>query len=264
MSSVCFDRRVSQVYQRNIRGLNKLHLVWTCGPSDLSLKGCRRLVRRLLKCSEWLLRHCFVKQDEFRAHLGYFRSDPGRFSAQVFLLFLDLWVRFRPEVIWHDLMAEHRHSLLCQFLRSNKRLHLKIKRPVLAGYGVIITKVTLWKRSPPALHLDQETAAGGWWPVTCMMGSSHFSTACWWCSAAQTQGRNYPAQRACIQNISVNIAKMWSLLGKMCSSYSPREPLILIFQFINETLQGTFQMSHSSDQRLHRRLQLLLLPLLLK
>ncbi len=73
-----------------------------------------------------------------------------------------------------------------------------------ASYTVI-SSVTLWIHSPTALHLDQETAAGGWWPGTCRMGSSRFLTLCWWCSAAQTEGRNYPAPRACIQNIHVNI-----------------------------------------------------------
>lgn len=56
-----------------------------------------------------------------------------------------------------------------------------------------------------------------------------------------------------------------TVTGASCYAvYSPHEALIFILQLVNETKEGGFDVSHPRDQRFHRRIQLLFLPLLKK
>lgn len=66
---------------------------------------------------------CLVFRNRSRAasmwapsDLCHLRANPCCLHTQLFLLLLHLWIRLSPQVVWNNLMAEHRDALLSEFL----------------------------------------------------------------------------------------------------------------------------------------------------
>lgn len=158
-------------------------------------------------------------------YLCHLRSYPGSFCTQLFLLLLHLWIRLGAQVIRHNLMAEHRHALLCQFLESGGSVYggkQRVGYVCLKNYPPLAwlnqtqcishhcftawVQHSVWfnhanphpqkRYSQLVLHPCLETTAGGWWSAGGKMASSHSSTVYWWCSTDRTRGQSCPTQRA--------------------------------------------------------------------
>lgn len=56
-----------------------------------------------------------------QTNLGHIGANTCCLCTQRFLLLLHLWVRFGPQVVRYDLMAEHWNALLREFLRAGKQ-----------------------------------------------------------------------------------------------------------------------------------------------
>lgn len=68
------------------------------------------------------------------SHLRHLWADPGSLSTQLLLLLLYLRVRFGSQVVWDDLVAEHRDSLLGEFLPEGREGGQRV-RPREKGKG---------------------------------------------------------------------------------------------------------------------------------
>ena len=55
-------------------------------------------------------------------YLCHLRAYTCGLCTQLFLLLLHLWIRLGPQVVWHNLVAEYRDTLLCEFLTENKQM----------------------------------------------------------------------------------------------------------------------------------------------